>query len=181
MQVKPADQYGGADGTGKYGFTGSDGVLSVSLTTPSKYLGLWFTCSNPGNYVDVYSGGSLLATFDTQSLADIVGPKDNPKSVLASDGNTYTGKNWYGNPNPPYNADPYAADVGRFNYAYINMGLSDPNATFDKIVMRGAYFEFDNLTTSSAAFTSAIPEPSTYALFGLGGLALVTVYRRKAA
>lgn len=177
MQIKPADSYGGADGIGNYGFTGADGELSVNLTTPSKYLGLWFTCANPGNYVDVYSGGSLLATFDTQSLTDIVGSKANPNPVLASDGNTYSGAAWYGNPNTQFNN----WDVSRFNYAYINMGLDDPNATFDKIVIRGAYFEFDNLTTSSAAFTSVIPEPSTYALFGLGALALVIVHRRKAA
>ena len=181
MQIKPADQYGGAGGIGKYGFTGANGVLSVDLTTPSKYLGLWFSCANTNNYVDVYSGGNLLATFDTKSLTDIVGPKATPNSVLASDGNTYTGNNWYGNPNPPYNANPYAADVGRFIYAYVNMGLSDPSATFDKIVIRGDYFEFDNLTASSAAFTPVIPEPSTYMLFGLGALALVIVYRRKMA
>jgi hypothetical protein len=29
--------------------------------------------------------------------------------------------------------------------------------------------------------TAAVPEPSTYALFGLGALALIVAYRRKAA
>jgi hypothetical protein len=99
MAILSANQYGGAGGTGKYAFTNSNGELSVALGTPSKYFGLWFTCSNPGNYVDVYSGANLLATFDTQSLSDIVGLKASPNSVLASDGNHYSGDLWYGNPN----------------------------------------------------------------------------------
>ena len=156
MAILSANQYGGAGGAGKYAFTDSSGQLSVDLVTPSKYFGLWFTCSNPGNYVDVYSGANLLATFDTQSLSDIVGLKASPNSVLASDGNHYSGDLWYGNPNAALND----ADVGRFVYAYVNMGLSDPNATFDRIVMRGAYFEFDNLTTSPSSFVSVVPEPA---------------------
>jgi hypothetical protein len=156
MTVLAASKFGGAGGTGKYAFTDSNGELSVELGTPSKYIGLWFTCSNPGNYVDVYSGGNLLATFDTQSLSDIVGLKASPNSVLASDGNYYSGDLWYGNPNAGLND----SDVGRFVYAYVNMGLSDPDATFDRIVMRGAYFEFDNLTTSAASFVSVVPEPA---------------------
>lgn len=128
----------------------------MELTTPSKYPGLWFTCSNPGNYVDVYSEGELIATFDTQSLSDILGTKENPNNVLASDGNTYSGNLWYGNPNSWLND----SDVGRLPYAYVNMGLSEPNATFDKIVVRGEYFEFDNLTTSPSSFVAAVPEPA---------------------
>jgi hypothetical protein len=164
MAIKPADKYGGAGGTGKYAFTDSNGQLSVTLLEPSRYFGLWFSCSNPGNYVDAYNGENLLATFNTQSLTDIVGLKESPNSVLASDGNTYSGDLWYGNPNPGMND----SDVSRFIYAYVNMGLSDPNATFDRIVFRGEYFEFDNLTTSPIA----LPEPSTYAM-ALAGLACV--------
>jgi len=176
MSIVSAGQYGGAGGTGKYAFTGSNGQLTVSLDTPSKYFGLWFSCANPLNYIDVYSGAALLATFDTQSLTDILGLKATPNSVLAFDGNTYSGALWYGNPNSGLNND----DVGRFQYAYVNMGLSDPNATFDKIVIRGAYFEFDNLTTSSSSFVAAVPEPSAFALLGLGALGLVARRRRNA-
>lgn len=174
MTIQSASKYGGAGGTGSYAFTNADGELSVSLGTPSKYIGLWFSCSNPGNYIDVFSNETLLATFDTQSLTDILGLKTTPNSVLASDGKTYSGALWYGNPNQGLND----SDVSRFQYAYINMGLSDPNATFDKIVIRGAYFEFDNLTTSSASFTKAVPEPSAFALLGLGALGLVARRRR---
>lgn len=172
MGILSAGVYGGAGGTGKYGSTNANGALSVELSTPSKYLGLWFTCSNPGNYVDVYSEGQLLATFDTQSLSNILGLKSSPNNVLASDGNTYTGDLWYGNPNSNFNN----SDVNRFHYAYVNMGLSDPDATFDKIVIRGEYFEFDNLTTSPSSFVevSAVPEPAGFATLAgtllLGGL-----------
>jgi PEP-CTERM motif len=39
---------------------------------------------------------------------------------------------------------------------------------------------FSNITASDLA-TGAVPEPSTYALFGIGALALVMAYRRKVA
>jgi hypothetical protein len=156
MVILSAGMWGGAGGTGKYAFTGSNGQLSVELDTPSKYFGLWFTASNPGNYVDVYSGANLLATFDTQSLSSIVGLKASPNSVLASDGNHYSGDLWYGNPNEVFND----SNTEQYVYAYVNMGLSDPNATFDRIVMRGVNFEFDNLTTSSSSFVSVVPEPA---------------------
>lgn len=176
MTTVPVSIYGGAGGIGRYAFTDATGELSVTLTTPSKYFGMWFSCTNPSNYVDVYSGNTLLATFDTQSLTDILGAKATPNSVLASDGNTYSGDQWYGNPNPGLSN----WDVDRFQYAYINMGLSDPGATFDKIVIRGGYFEFDNLTTSSASFQQVVPEPSGCALGALG-LAVALVRRRRKA
>ncbi len=176
MMTVPVSVYGGAGGVGRYAFTDATGVLSVTLATASKYFGMWFSCSNISNFVDVYSGETLLATFDTQSLTDILGAKDTPNSVVASDGNTYSGALWYGNPNPGLNN----ADVGRFQYAYVNIGLSDPAATFDKIVIRGAYFEFDNLTTSSTSFQEVIPEPSGCMLGGLG-LAGVLLRRRRLA
>jgi MYXO-CTERM domain-containing protein len=174
MTTVPASVYGGADGTGRYAFTNATGEFTVNLNTPSKYFGMWFSCTNPSNYVDVYSEGTLLATFDTQSLTNILGAKESPNSVLASDGNTYSGAQWYGNPNPGLNN----SDVGRFQYAYINMGVSDPDATFDKLVIRGGYFEFDNMTTSSASFAQVVPEPSGCVL-GVLGLAGILLRRRR--
>lgn len=174
MTVLAANKYGGAGGAGKYAFTDSNGELAVKLGTPSKYFGLWFTCSNPGNYVDVYSGENLLATFNTQSLSDIVGLKESPNSVLAADGNYYSGDLWYGNPNAGLND----SDVGRFVYAYVNMGLSNPDASFDRIVMRGAYFEFDNLTTSPSSFVSVVPEPTSALLSALGATLLLRRRRK---
>ena len=166
MSIMPADKWGGADGTGTYAYTGNSGELTVTLTQPSKYLGLWFSAANPANYVDAYSAGQLLATFDTQALTDLLGTKASPNLVLASDGNTYSGALWYGNPNASLND----AESGQFIYAYVNMGLSDPNATFDKIVVRGNNFEFDNLTTSPQS--TPVPEIDPA---GMGSvLALVT-------
>lgn len=175
MSINSANKYGGAGGSGSYAFTNANGQLSVELDTPSKYLGLWFSCSNPGNYMDLYSGSTLLATFDTQSLSNIIGSKENPNNVLAFDGDTYSGDLWYGNPNSGLND----SDVGRFAYAYINMGLSDPGATFDKIVMRGDYFEFDNLTTSPSAFVAAVPEPAGFATLAGTLLLGVLMSRRR--
>ena len=42
-------------------------------------------------------------------------------------------------------------------------------------------FSYDSNYNDKAFVASAVPEPSTYALFGLGALALVVAYRRKVA
>jgi hypothetical protein len=182
-QILNADKHGGAGGTGRYAFTGATGDLSIDLAS-SKYVGFWISASNVGNFVDFYESGNLVGTFSTSTVTDLVGAKANPNQVLASNGQTYSGALWYGNPNPGLN-EPSVQDT---IFAYVNAGLSDSNASFDKIVFRGQYFEFDNVTTSAIysidPVPSPVPEPGQVAaslllLAGIGGY--VWMKRRKTA
>jgi hypothetical protein len=68
-------------------------------------------------------------------------------------------------------------------------GVVPPNfryndSVYDYRVNGGSYTQDDSIYASvgiPGQSTAAVPEPSTYALFGLGALALVVAYRRKVA
>jgi len=68
-------------------------------------------------------------------------------------------------------------------------GVTPPNfryndSVYDYRVDGGSYTQNDSIYATvgiPGQSTAAVPEPSTYALFGLGALALVVAYRRKAA
>jgi hypothetical protein len=65
-------------------------------------------------------------------------------------------------------------------YWYNGLRYSDNNGFKDLYNIDGLNgITFTPVT--DGADTAAVPEPSTYALFGLGALALVVAYRRKAA
>ena len=61
-----------------------------------------------------------------------------------------------------FTPDPVKTGVGTYGFAYVGTPTANPNTVFD-------------LTVTG----TAVPEPSTYALFGLGALALIVAYRRR--
>ena len=166
ISIFNADAWGGAGGTGRYASTGSSKTLSVTLN-PSRYLGFWWSAGNSGNLVRIYGAGStLLATFDSTVIPALIGPKNAPNNVLAADGQTYSGALYYGNPNGSFGTPASLNEP----YAYVNLRLSDRDATFSRIDLTGPGFEFDNLTVSSAYYDPAaapIPEPGTWAAAAL--------------
>ena len=176
MTISAADAYGGAGGTGRYISTifsnGTGGTLSLSLSSPSKYAGFWWSAGNAGNTVKAYgTGNTLLASFDSSQITTLLGPFGGPNNaILATDDNSYLGAAYYGNPNPglvsPYN-EPYV---------YVNLRLSDPSVSFTGLEFSGPVFEFDNLTISPSYYnpTASVPGP----LPALGGAAAFGWSRR---
>ena len=77
------------------------------------------------------------------------------------------------------------------SYSSENMmgGVTPPNfryndSVYDYRVDGGSYTQNDSIYATvgiPGQSTAAVPEPSTYALFGLGALALIVAYRRKVA
>jgi hypothetical protein len=65
---------------------------------------------------------------------------------------------------------------GNFNYGWVQVDVTDSGMTFGMAAVNTTLNE-----SITAGQITAVPEPSTYALFGLGALALVVAYRRKVA
>jgi hypothetical protein len=69
----------------------------------------------------------------------------------------------------------FARNGGR-NYGWVNVSVTRQGVSFGEAAVNTTLNE-----GITAGQTAAVPEPSTYALFGLGALALVIAYRRKVA
>ncbi len=147
-QIIAANQYGGAGGS-QYDVTGLGNTTSQSLTfdAAKTYFGMWWSAGDAANVLDFYSGGSLVATF-------------NVNTVTASLSSAYKG-----NPDSAF----LGQDAGEY-FVYLNF-TGTGGTTFDKIVFNNATssgFESDNHSVYSGDITKipgtvvgAVPEPST--------------------
>lgn len=173
VDVLPADQFGGAEGTGNYGatFTSSSYSLDLSTTDPSgiNYFGFWLSALDAGNDLTFSKGGTTVFTFT-------------PAEVLALVGG-----------NPAYFANPSGPFAGQDSaQPYVFLNFFDKSGTFDKVTFAedpgttGGY-ESDNhtvgfFTKESGTPVSAAPEPASWALMIMGfGLTGSTLRRRRGA
>lgn len=173
-KIEAAAAFGGAGGSGNYLRLIAASEATLNLSGPQAYFGFWWSAADPGNTVELYSGGSLLGMF-------------NASTTLAALSNAYKG-----NPNPGGGApEEY--------FVYLNF-IGTGGTTFDKIVFKNSVvissFEMDNFSiratapdpipgTIIAGGVTVVPEPSTLMLAGTGvafaGLALGRRRRRASA
>ena len=157
MQIIAADQYGGAGGTGRYISVGAQsGQTSMTLTFSSAqaYFGMWWSAADALNQMSIYSGTTLLGTFNSATAS----------GALSSA--------YLGNPNGNQ-------DTGE-KFAYLNF-FGTSGTTFTKIVFSNSStatgFESDNWSiynkevdpptgTPIGGFT--VPEPPSAALCLVG-------------
>lgn len=140
LYINKADAYGGAaDATNPKGslysvqgagtpVTGS----TLQLDIASSYFGMWWSAGDPRNVLTFYSGDTLVGTFTTSSLLNLL-----PSTY---DGNPINRKINSGEP-----------------YAFINF-YGDEKTTWDRIVLTNdgsSGFESDNYTTRVAAWDPA--------------------------
>jgi len=164
--IQPADIYGGAGGTGNYfdvnANLGGPSSISLNLKKPERYFGLWWSAGDANSVVQFYSGSTPIATFHSSDVVSFI------RSLPPSLQNRYLG-------NPNNGGDP-----GEY-FAYWNF-FADPNntnVTFDRVVFSNSGvsgFESDNHTIASSygdISGTPIPEPSTVAMMGVGGVALI--------
>jgi hypothetical protein len=127
-----------------------------------------------GSYAWQFDAYSSSPASLIQSIATIAGQEYNlsfDSSVIGGTANFLSisigDQTLYSSANSP----DYGWITSSFNFI--------ANQSNQNLVIRGAsdplWVEVDNISVTS------VPEPSTYALFGLGALALVIAYRRKAA
>jgi hypothetical protein len=147
-QIIAANQYGGAGGS-QYDVTGLGNTTSQSLTfdAAKTYFGMWWSAGDAANVLEFYSGGSLVATFDVNTVTQ----------YLTSD--------YLGNPDSAF----LGQDPNEY-FVYLNFTGTD-GTTFDQIVFNNATssgFESDNhsvydkdITKIPGTVVGAVPEPST--------------------
>lgn len=140
LYIKKADAYGGAaDATNPNGSLYSVRGAGTSVTSStlqldiaSSYFGMWWSAGDPRNVLSFYSGETLVGTFTTSSLLNLL-----PSTY---DGNPINRKINSGEP-----------------YAFINF-YGDEKTTWDRIVLTNdgsSGFESDNYTTRVAAWDPA--------------------------
>lgn len=143
--------------------------ITISLADNNRYLGLWWSAGSPSNTVKFYHDNTLLLTMTTQDIITLLGTapanstawnnanNDNAGSLLtAVDGSHYR-KIWYfGNPRGYSSTTPSSiatitpAEPFMYLHMFVGGGL-----TFNKVVLSGGGFEFDNLAVSTQAQTPA--------------------------
>ncbi len=180
VDIVQADKYGGAGGTGNYLTVqpGKDGTPSgytttLTLNTPERYFGLWWSAGDANNEMDFYSGNTLLQKFTTADVTNFISKQSNAQD-------------YKGNPNQKFQGQDSTEP-----FAFLNF-FADPNntsLTFDKIVFinnsSGTGFESDNHTvassykTTSGTVISRVPEPNAaLGLAMIAGIGMLSQRRR---
>ncbi len=133
--------------------------ITITLTEPQKYLGFWWSAGNAGNTVAFYSNDELVASMDTSRIMNKLA-EGNQVSV---GGSTYLGADYNGNP---------VNGAGTEAYVFLSL-YAQGGTSFDKIVLSGGGFEFDNLTTSTIEHT---PDDSLVEVAFIEGLVVPEDY-----
>ena len=176
LAIVPANQYGGAGGSGEYAAVGVEsGTTSTTLTLngPQSYFGFWWSAADANNTVQFYSGSTLVGTFNSATAL----------GALSASG-------YYGDP-----ASGFHGQDSTEKFAYLDVNGTD-GTTITSVVFGnsgGTGFELDNLSVEADpaastgqaipdGITGAVPEPSSVVLTGsalLLGVAATLRSRRK--
>ncbi|MDG3007426.1 Npun_F0296 family exosortase-dependent surface protein [Paludisphaera mucosa] len=161
MFVRTADQYGGAGGVGKYLAVAGDAPTTLTFNTAQSFFGFWWSAADPTNAFAIYSGSTLLASF-------------NPTTALGA-----LDYHYKGNPTDDFSGQDYGE-----KFAYLDFTGTD-GTTFDRIVFMnpngGSRLELDNFSIRAEALETppgtgidgvgVVPEPSSLAMAGASMLA----------
>ncbi len=189
LRVQNDDQYGGAGNSRYAAFgaqSGTSGAISLNLSNPATFFGLWWSAIDANNGISFYNGNSFLLRF---SGADIIALFGASPTLTAQNNTVYSTSAYLGKPgtNPRQNTSEY--------YAYTMFrisGLAFTRVVFDNSGSTASGFEMDNLQVRTGNFTipgttvllrsyqiQAVPEPSVWIPGAAGLLWLARVRRRK--
>lgn len=175
--VNSADQFGGANGTGKYANARTNNTYTLDLTSSEPggvtYFGFWLSALDGNNNVSFFQGGNLLFSYTAANARAFVNGLPNRDD-------------YFGNPTTPFlnqnNGEPY-----NFLNFYARGGTR-----FDRVVFSqgpGGGLESDNHTVGRWTRMSGtviagnldVPEPATWAMLVIGfGMVGAAARRRQA-
>jgi len=188
LAIQGSDQYGGAGNGGRYAAfgaqSGTAGAITLNLTNPTTFFGLWWSAIDANNGVSLYNNDTFLMRI---SGADLIRLFSASPTVTAQSGATYQTSAYLGKPgtNPRPNSGEYYA------YAMFRAsGLTFNRVVFDNSGTTATGFEMDNLQTRAGNFTipnstvlltsyniQAVPEPDVW--IPAGAALLLAAWRRR--
>jgi hypothetical protein len=172
--VNNADQYGGADGTGKYANAQTNRTYTIDLSSTEPqgvtYFGFWLSALDGNNNLAFYQGATQLFTFNAIDAKNFINGLPNKNDYL-------------GNPN-----SAFLNQNGSEPYSFLNF-YARGATRFDRIVFSqgpGGGYESDNHTVgrwsrisgSVIGGSGAVPEPATWAML-LTGFAMIGAAARR--
>jgi hypothetical protein len=136
LLVSRADNSGGAGGNGNYmtingSINSASNPTTLTLATPQRYFGFWWSAGDDKDVLSFYSGSTLVETFSTSELVNFI---DAQGKKSGYNGNPNNGTN---------NGKPFA-------FVNFYADPSNPGLTFNRIVFSnaGSGFQLDNQTTA---------------------------------
>lgn len=142
-------------------------AFTLTLSAPSKYVGLYWTAGSPSNKISFFDGNKKIIELTTDSIMSMLGTPpanagdwtaiNNDSTALLNAGTagiTYKRSQYFGNPRG-YSALPptsISTISGVDPWVYLHLFASG-TVEFDSIQFSGGGFEFDNLVVSTAAKT----------------------------
>ena len=144
--TNPNPNYPGSD---KTTFAYPSNSVTITLTQPANYLGLYWAAGSEGNTLKLRSGSTVIATFNSTDLMRLLPTTTTTGQTITANGGAvyqvdhYKGghkDSWDSWRNPPtWNPQPFA-----FIHAVVPLG-----ATFDSVELVTPQFEFDNLAVAT--------------------------------
>jgi LPXTG-motif cell wall-anchored protein len=141
--------------------------FTLTLSAPSKYVGLYWTAGSPSNTISFFDGNKKIIELTTASIMELLGtaPVDandwltianDPAAVVDSGipATKYKRAYYFGNPRA-YTANPpteMSSVSGVDPWTYLHLFASG-TVEFDSVQFSGGGFEFDNLAVSTSAKT----------------------------
>jgi LPXTG-motif cell wall-anchored protein len=141
--------------------------FTLTLSAPSKYVGLYWTAGSPSNRISFFDGNKKIIELTTASIMELLGtaPVDandwltianDPAAVIDSGipATKYKRAYYFGNPRA-YTANPpteMSSVSGVDPWTYLHLFASG-TVEFDSVQFSGGGFEFDNLAVSTSAKT----------------------------
>ena len=173
VEVRNADEYGGAGGDTRYAVTFNTAGYSLDLSSTEPggvtYFGYWLSALDRGNNVSFYSGGNLLFTFNAEAAGNFISGLPLASTYRCNANNEFAGQNC---------GEPYA-----FLNFYARGGTTFDRILFSESPEVGGY-ESDNHTVGRwnrisgtivpvTGGINTVPEPAAWLMlvtgFGLVG------------